>query len=80
MERGEYAETKETICLFLLERRRIDVKFKFTLFNFEFDDRNNSNRKVNKKSPKTSEFLKAFFITLIVTIVIEVIKFLVLCL
>lgn len=79
MERGEYAETKETICLFLLERRRIDMKFKFTLFNFEFDDSNKSSRKVNKKSPKRA-ILETFFITLLVTIAIEVIKFLISCL
>lgn len=70
MERGGYAETKETICLFLLERGRIVMK-KLKI-NVEYTDDNKL--KDNKKSSRISEFLRAIFASLIASFIVYILK------
>lgn len=67
MEGGGYADTKETIYLFPMDRRWIVMKK--IEFNFKYTD----DKKDNKKSSKMSEILKAFFISLITSVLASLI-------
>lgn len=73
MEGGGYADTKETIYLFPMDRRWIVMKIKFSLFNFEYDNNEKDSKKVHKKSSTIYAIIETFFITLAVSLIIKLV-------